>query len=181
MTIDLDAHASPPADAETLKRRREVLLDQMGWIEDEANALAPLLGALPPWAVEGAPLPTDLSVLDTLAALVRLDRDLYPAWFDAAETGTSAALSIPSLLPAPPPSDDDLPTRLAAVAAARADLRVRAAAVPPEAWSRPLTVDGQETDLYGATLRIVQHDADRLREIAYRIHEADVTMRPQTG
>ena len=41
-----------------------------------------------------------------------------------------------------------------------------------------MTVNGDPTDLYGAVLRIVQHDADRLKEIAYRLHEADVTMRP---
>lgn len=182
MSVDLDAHAAPPSDPETLRARREALVDQMGWIEDEANALGPLLGALPPWATEQAPLPTDLSVLDTLTALARLDRETFPAWFDAAETdpgADAAALTIPTPLPAPPPSDADLAGRLADVAAARRDLRARAATVPAEAWSRPLTVDGQATDLYGAALRIVQHDADRLREIAYRLHEADVTMRSQ--
>ena len=177
--VDLDAYMKPRADAATLAARREALLDQMGWLEDEATALGPLLGALPPWAVEQAPLPTDLSVKDTLAALAILDRDVYAVWFDAAETLAEApALSIPRPLPAPPPTEASLDALLADVAAARRDLRARAAVVPPEAWSRPLTLDGTATDLYGATLRLVQHDADRLKEIAYRLHEADVTMRP---
>ena len=179
--VNLDAYARPAADAATLAARRAALLDQMGWIEDEALALGPLLGALPPWAVDQAPLPTDLSVRDTVAALAALDRETLPAWFDAAETPESAetpALTIPRPLPAPPASDAPLGVLLADLAAARAALRVRAAAVPPAAWSRPLVLDGRATDLYGATLALVQHDADRLKEIAYRLHEADVTMRP---
>lgn len=175
----LDAYARPSRDAATLAARREALLDQMGWLEDEATALGPLLGALPPWAVDQAPLPTDLSVRDTLAALAALDRDVFAAWFTAAEApGDAGPLSIPRPLPAPPPTDAPLAALLADVAAARRDLRSRAEAVAPDAWSRPLTLDGAETDLYGAALALVQHDADRLKEIAYRLHEADVTMRP---
>ena len=179
--VDLDAYMKPRVDAATLTARREALLDQMGWLEDEATALGPLLGALPPWAVDQAPLPTDLSVKNTLAALALLDRDVFAAWFDAALAPVGAeapALSIPRPLPAPPPTEASLDALLADVAAARRDLRARAAVVPPDAWSRPLTVDGTATDLYGAVLRLVQHDADRLKEIAYRLHEADVTMRP---
>lgn len=172
-TIDLDAYARPAADAATLAARREALLDQMGWIEDEATALGPLLGALPPWAVEQAPLPTDISVNATLAALARLDRETLATWFDA-----DAPAGLTLALPAPPETDAPLDVLLADVAAARRDLRARAEALDPAAWSRAVTVNGDATDLYGAVLRIVQHDADRLKEIAYRLHEADVTMRP---
>jgi hypothetical protein len=180
--VDLDAYAAAPRDAATLAARREALLDQMGWLEDEATALGPLLGALPPWAVDQAPLPTDLSVRDTLAALAVLDRDVFSAWFGAAEApGDAAPLSIPRPLPAPPPTEAPLDLLLADVAAARRDLRAKAAALAPEAWSRPLVLDGAATDLYGAALALVRHDADRLKEVAYRLHEADVTMRPPAG
>ena len=182
--VDLDAYAAAPRDAATLAARREALLDQMGWLEDEALALGPLLGALPPWAVDQAPLPTDLSVRDTFAALAALDRDVFSAWFDAAEAPGGAvtlSLSLPRPLPAPPPTGAPLDVLLADVAAARRDLRAKAAALAPDAWSRPLVLDGTATDLYGAALALVQHDADRLKEVAYRLHEADVTMRPQTG
>ena len=178
--VDLDAYVAAPRDAATLAARREALLDQMGWLEDESTALGPLLGALPPWAVDQAPLPTDLSVRDTLAALAALDRDVFSAWF-AKAAGEAASLSIPSPLPAPPPTEAALDALLADVAAARRDLRAKAAALAPEAWSRPLVLDGAPTDLYGATLALVQHDADRLKEIAYRLYEADVTMRPPAG
>ena len=173
MTVDLDAHARPASDAATLAARREALLDQMGWIEDEAAALGPLLGALPPWAVEQAPMPTDLSVRDMLAALARLDRETLAGWF-----APDAPAELTIRMPEAPPTDGHLDALLADLAAARRDLRACAAALAPDAWSRAHTVDGDETNLYGAVLRIVQHDADRLKEIAYRLHEADVTMRP---
>ena len=35
-TVDLDAYVRPPQAAATLAARREALLDQMGWLEDEA-------------------------------------------------------------------------------------------------------------------------------------------------
>ena len=175
MAIDLDAYAGPASDPATLAARREALLDQMGWIEDEATALGPLLGALPPWAVEKAPLPTDLSVKATLAALARLDRETLATWFDA-----DAPADLTLALPATTEADEQAPldALLADVAAGRRDLRARAEALDPAAWSRAVTVNGDATDFYGAVLRIVQHDADRLKEIAYRLHEADVTMRP---
>lgn len=175
MSIDLDAYARPASDPATLAARREALLDQMGWIEDEAAALGPLLGALPPWAVEKAPMPTDLSINDTLAALARLDRETLAPWFDA---GAPDVLTL--RLPETAPTEAPLDALLADVAAARRDLRARAEALDPAAWSRAVTVNGDATDVYGAVLRIVQHDADRLKEIAYRLHEADVTMRPPT-
>ena len=47
-------------------------------------------------------------------------------------------------------------------------------AVPAEAWSRAATLDGEATDLYGLALSIVQRDADHLKALAYRLHQADL-------
>ena len=131
-TIDLDAHARPASDDATLAARRGALLDQMGWIEDEATALGPLLGALPPWAIEQAPLPTDLSVRDTLAALARLDRETLAGWFAPA-----APEALTLALPAPPATDAPLDALLADVAAARHDLRALAQALAPRPGLAP--------------------------------------------
>ena len=43
-----------------------------------------------------------------------------------------------------------------------------------EAWSRAATLDGEATDLYGLALSIVQRDADHLKTLAYRLHQADL-------
>ena len=175
---DLDRYAEPPRDAATLAARREALLDQLGWLEDEAAALAPLLAGLPAWAVAQAPLPTDLSAKQTFAWLATLDRDVYPGWLRRVQSESGPALDTPEAGAPEAANDRALDDLLADLRAARADLRRQLAGVPAQAWSRRATLDGAETDLYGVALAIVQRDADHLKEIAYRLHEAD--LRPPT-
>ena len=215
---DLDRYASPPRDAATLAARRDALLDQLGWLEDEAAALAPLLAALPAWATEQAPMPGDLTAKETFAAIAADDRDATPAWIarvlseDAPEvewpthrgTGGTPPAGVPDPLAAPASDDGAAPTDGAALPegdgaatsagdggansrslddllgdlrAARAALRQSFQAVLPEAWTRTLVLDGQPTDLYGLALAVVQRDADRLKNLAYRLHEADLSPR----
>lgn len=171
----LDRYSEPPRDAATLEARREALLDQLGWLEDEAAALAPLLEALPAWAVDQAPLPTDLSAKETFAALAALDRDVYPAWVARVQAEDAPALETPAPLPGTDGANDrGLEALLAELRGARAALRATFEAVPPAAWARRLSLDGAETDLYGLALAVVQRDADHLKELAYRLHEADL-------
>lgn len=172
---DLDRYAAPRRDAQTLAARREALLDQLGWLEDEAAALAPLLGGLPAWATDQAPLPTDLSAKETFAALAALDREVYPAWVVRLQAEDAPEVSTPDPLPGTEGANDRaLDDLLADLRAARGAFREALAAVPAEAWARSIVLDGRETDLYGLTLAIVQRDADRLKELAYRLHEADL-------
>ena len=171
----LDRYSKPRRDAATLAARREALLDQLGWLEDEAAALAPLLAGLPAWAVEQAPMPTDLSAKQTFAALAALDRDVYPGWLRRLQAEDAPALATPDPLPVPDGANEaDLGELLSDLRAARAALREAFAAVPPEAWARRATLDDTETDLYGVALAVVQHDAEHLKELAYRLHQADL-------
>lgn len=176
---DLDRYAAPPRDAATLAARREALLDQLGWLEDEAAALAPLLAGLPGWAVREAPLETQLSAQETFAALAALDRETYPEAIARLQSEDDPEITLPDPLPRPEGANDRaLDALLADLRAARADLRETLAAVPAEAWGRGLVLDGTATDLYGLALAIVQRDADHLKTLAYRLHEAD--LRPRT-
>lgn len=176
---DLDRYAAPPRDAATLAARREALLDQLGWLEDEAAALAPLLAGLPAWAVDEAPLETELSAKETFAALAALDRDVYPAWLARLQSEDAPEVATPAPLPRVEGANGRaLDALLADLRAARADFRAALAAVPPEAWGRGVVVDGTPTDLYGLALSVVQRDADHLKALAYRLHEAD--LRPRT-
>lgn len=168
----LDAYASPPADDDA---RRAALVDQLGWLEHEAAVLAPLLEALPAWAVRQAPLPTDLSAAETFAAFAAFDRTVASAWLDAATAGDARDLTTPDPLPLPPgAADAPLADLLADAQAARADLRARLGALPAEAWDAPLSVDGASSTLAGLLLGLCRRDADALRALAYRLHEADL-------
>lgn len=171
----LDAYAEPPRDADTLAARRVALLDQLAWLESEAAALAPLLAGLPTWAIRQAPLPTDLSVAETFAAFAAYDRTVAGAWVDAAEAGAGGdfALAPPLALP-DGAAEADLDDLLADARAARSALRARLAGLDADVWSRPLSLDDRATDLYGAMLALCQRDADALRALAYRLHEADL-------
>ena len=173
--VDLDRYAEPSRAPEVLAARRAALLDQLGWLTDEAAALAPLLATLPAWAVDQAPLPDQPTAKEVFAGLATLDREVYPDWLGQLDAGAPAELAIPSPLPGTDGANgralDDL---LADVRAARTDLVARLSPLAPDAWDRRAVLDGEETDLYGLTLAIVRHDADRLKELAYRLHEADL-------
>lgn len=183
---DLDRYAQPKRDAATLAARREALLDQLGWLEDEATALAPLLAALPAWATDQAPMPGDLTAKEVFASIAATDRDVTTGWIERVQAEDNPDLTTPEPNRAKGATaegdgganDRPLPELLADLKDARAGLRQSFEAVPPAAWSRPLVLDGTPTDLYGLALAVVQRDAERLKALAYRLHEAD--LRPRT-
>ena len=179
MPVNLDDYQAPLRGEATLAKRRAALTHQLGWLGDEAAALGPLLATLPAWAVEQAPLPTDLTAKQTFAALAALDRETYAGWLDALDAGGAPPdLARPDPLPGLEAADRPLDVLLADIQAARGALTARVAALDAEAWARPavLHADGTAaaTDLYGVVLHIVRFDADRLKELAYRLHDADL-------
>ncbi|MEO0557753.1 MAG: DinB family protein [Bacteroidota bacterium] len=173
--VDLDRYAEPSRTPEVLAARRAALLDQLGWLTDEAAALVPLLAALPAWAVDQSPTPDQPTAKEVFAGLAALDRDVYPGWLHQLEPDTLPELAIPSPLPGTEGANDrDLDHLLAGIQAARTDLVALIASVEVDGWGRKAQFNGTETDLYGLALAIVQHDADRLKDLAYRLHEADL-------
>ena len=175
---DLDRYAEPRRDAATLAARRAALIDQLGWLEDEAAALAPLLADLPAWATDRAPMPGDLTAKETFAQLAAWDRDVTPDWLQRVQAEEMPALAMPAAQAVDGANDRPLDDLLTDLRHARAALRQSAEAIPAPAWSRRLTLDGQETDLYGLMLALVQRDAEHLKTLAYRLHQAD--LRPRT-
>ena len=176
--VDLDRYAEPSRAPEVLAARRAALLDQLGWLTDEAAALAPLLSVLPAWAVDQSPMPDQPTAKEVFAGLATLDRDVYPNWLHQLDAGGAPELAIPSPLPGTEGANDrDLDALMADIQAARTDLVARITALDVEAWDQKAILSGKETDLYGLTLAIVQHDADRLKDLAYRLHDADLRPR----
>lgn len=177
MDVDLDRYQEPARDPASRADRRAALLDQLGWLADEAAALAPLLSGLPEWALEGAPLPGDRSAKETLADLARLDREGYPRWLDGLEKGE--ALAVPEVPTDPDANGRDIGALIEDLRRGRADLIARVGALPEPAWTREGVLEGEAVLLEDLLLRVVRHDADALRALAYRLHEAKLTDRPQ--
>lgn len=173
--VDLDQYQKPSRDPETLAARRRVLVDQLGWLVAEAEALVPLLKTLPAWAVEQAPKEEERSVKEALAWLAVLDAEVHPGWVKKAVTEERPELTLPDDLDIE--ADRDLDALLSDVQTYRAALVKIFEALPDKAWSRTLILSGEETDLYGLALAITRRDAGELRTLAYRLHESNLTDR----
>lgn len=177
--VDLDRYREPSREPSVLEARRRALVEQMRWLIDEAEALGPLLESIPQWAVDQTPTEDEHSIKETLQALAAFDREVYPGWLDTVASADEAPTFDP---PAVATYADDANGRPLAdllddVKASRAPLADRVAALPADAWERPLTLEGETTDLYGLVLAIVRRDADELKTLAYRLHGADITQR----
>ena len=174
---DLDAYAEPRRDAATLAARRTALVDQLGWLEDESAALVPLLADLPAWATDQAPMPGDLTAKETFVQLAVWDRDVTSEWLRRALAEDAPELVTPEPQAQPGANDRPLPDLLTDLQGARVGLRQQVEAIDPDAWSRRVVLDGAETDLYGLVLAVVQRDAEHLKTLAYRLHQADLRPR----
>ena len=179
--VDLDRYREPSREPAVLEARRLALVEQLRWLADEAAALGPLLAMLPAWAVDQSPVPEERTVKETLQALAALDRDVYPAWLariEAAGAAGSPAFETPDLSAlADGANDRELDALLTDVQNNREPLAARLGAIAPEAWDRPLVLDGEAMDLYGLALAIARRDADELKTLAYRLHSADISQR----
>lgn len=153
--------------------RREALLDQLGYLEAEVEALAPLLARLPADYL-AASMPGERSVLATFAHLAALD-EVY-----AERLRRFVAEDAPTFETADPDGvlHDALDPALNAVGTARRTLVDAFRSLAPTDWARTATFpDGERRDVADFALAIVHHDAAELRRLAYRMHESHLTER----
>ena len=180
MRPDLDHYAEPRRSAADWAVRRAALTDQLGWLVDEADALGPLLAPLPDEVLTTAPLPGERSVVATLSLLAALDR--------AVRTPRIAAFADPSadlvfedaeeaVLLAENADAAPLADVLAEVKARRRALLDTLGTVPDDAWHREAAVAGETMTLFDLALHVARRDADELRTLAYRLHEARLSSR----
>lgn len=185
--VDLDHYAAPKNAPATQAARREALLAQLGWLTVEAEALGPLMATLPPGVLTGRPMLDTRSVKETFGLLATLDREVHALQIarmlsedtPALDRADEAALAEGTAW-----NDADLDALLDRMRDARQALLDQLTALPLEAWQRTATLasvtdDPETLTLSAYVLRICQHDADRLRDLAYRLHESKLTSRAE--
>ncbi len=177
MNVDLDRYREPSRDPAVLAARREALLHQLGWLADEAEALGGALDGLPGWALEQTALPDERSVKATLAHLAALDRDVYARWVERVVAEDAPGLDDLEAEDDPAANERALDDLLAEVRRRRAALIEAVGAVPEADWDRTATLGGEARSLYDLVLHIVRYDAEALRTLAYRLHEARLSDR----
>ncbi|MEM8601617.1 MAG: DinB family protein [Bacteroidota bacterium] len=186
MPVNLDDYATPTNAPATQAARREALLAQLSWLSVEAEALGPLMANLPPGVLTGRPMPNTRSVKETFGLLAALDRKVHAPQIarmlgedtpelDRADEGALADDGW---------NDASLDALLGGMRDARQALLDQLTAVSLDDWQRTATLaaspdDPETLSLSTYVLRICQHDADRLRDLAYRLHESKLTARAE--
>ena len=161
---------------------RAVLLTQLRYLIDEVEALKPIVDRVPASVQEGRPTSDDLSMKEIYGVIALRDEQVHQPRLQQ----VAAAEDAP---PAFEPVDDEalvdeeewdawaLPDILDRVQAARQALVAQLDAVPADAWHRTGRFDGETYTLFEAVHRITREDADRLRDLGYRLHGANLTDR----
>ena len=168
---------------------RAALLDQLAYLQDELEALRPVVGRVPDTLQEGRPLPSDLSLKETYGLIATLDADVRLArlrhmvaedepHFDAVDEAALAAREDWNARPIEAILDQVQAARQALVEALRA--------LPEAEWTRTGFFNDPSPpprpvrrDVYAFAHAITQHDTDVLRAIGHRLHESHLTRRPQ--
>jgi hypothetical protein len=161
---------------------RAVLLTQLRYLIDEVEALKPLVNRVPTAVQEGRPTPDDLSMKEIYGAIALRDAQVHRPRLQrvaAADDETPAFESVDdeTLVEKEDWDEWPLPDILDRVQSARRALVEQLDAVPVDAWHRAGRFDGETQSLFEIVHRITREDADRLRNLGYRLHEANLTDR----
>lgn len=174
----MDARHPLPRTAET----RQVLLDQLAHLSEEAAAMKRWVDLVPPQVLEGRPLDSDPSIKEIYGMLADCDERVYEPAVLQCTRSNEVSIEAPDeadLLEEAAWNDMDMLDLLDRVRSARSRLVERLAGLPAELWRRKKITLGEATDVYGLAHHIIQHDALLLRTAAYRLHESKLTTRDQ--
>ena len=187
MAVNLDAYAKPTDAPATQAARREALLAQLNWLTVEAEALGPLLAGRSASLLTGRPGPDALSVHETFGLLAALGQTVHApheARILNEDGPTLERTQEAELIEGNDWNDTPLDALLSAMRETREALIAPLAEAPVDAWKRTAQLSAASDDdepetitLAAYALRICQHDADRLRDLAYRLRERKLTNR----
>ena len=180
----------PRAAPEEKARWRQALLDQLAYLQDELEALRPIIDRVPEPLQAGRPLPGDLSLKETYGLLATLDTDVRPgqlrrmvAEMAAEDEPHFDAVDEAALVAQADWNGRPIEAILKEAQAARQALVEALRALPKAEWARAgvFAEDGRDVrrDVYAFAHAITQYDTDVLRAIGQRLHESHLTRRLQ--
>lgn len=172
-TTDIDE-----AQVEDPEALRDALLDQLSYLVEEVEALRSVVGPLPEQIKSGRPAPDTLTMKELYGAIATLDADVRTPRVSQMAEGDEPVFD--------PVEADDLVREdgwnerpmddiLDAVQDARRALANQLEALPLTAWHHTATLEGDALTLFDLVHRITQADAERLRDLGYRLHGAHLS------
>jgi len=160
---------------------RKGLIDQLAYLVQEVAALKTVVDAVPEDVQAGRPTGEDLTMKEIYGLIATLDDEVRGPVVEALADGEA-----PPSVPAEPPrqqvrSDDWNARNIESVLDAVQDARRRFVdalqTVPPDDWAQTVAVGGEAITLFEWTHRIAEADLERLRDLGYRLHDADLSDR----
>lgn len=161
---------------------RTALIDQMGHLVDEIEALETVVGGMPDEILEGRPAPDVLTMKELYGALATLDAEVRRPRIDRivnTDTPTLSPVDVDETVRNAGWNERKFETILDRVKTARRRLVDRLEALPVDVWRRTATLDGETRTLFEFVHRIIQEDVDRLRALGYRLHGAHLSDRDE--
>ena len=161
---------------------REALLDQLRYLADEVDALRTVVDGLPEQIKSGSPAPDALSMKELYGALAVLDQDVRPrriARIVEEDTPALEPVDIEDEVRENGWNDEELPAILDELQEARQALVAQVEGIPEADWHRTATLDDETITLFDLVHRITQEDAERLRDLGYRLHGAHLSDRDE--
>lgn len=161
---------------------RDALVDQMGYLLAEIEALKPVVRGLPDDIKEGRPGPDVLTMKELYGAIATLDEEVREPRVERVVEEDEPAFSqteIASEVREGPWNELEMEAILDRVETARNRLVDRLDALPLDAWHRTATLGEETYTLFELVHEMTQEDADRLRALGYRLHGAHLSDRDE--
>ncbi|PEN11225.1 hypothetical protein CRI94_16540 [Longibacter salinarum] len=155
-------------------------MEQVEYLIDEVEALRTVTDTVPEPVQSGRPTDDDLSMKELYGLIAELDRHERTDWIRRARDEDT-----PTLSPAEATervrrgdwNDRDLDVVLDAVQDARRDLVANLTDLDAGTWMREVEVEGESLTLFELVHRFATDDFQRLRDLGYRLHDADLSDR----
>lgn len=170
------------AQAREPEALRDALLDQLAYLVDEIEALKTVVDRLPDAIKEGRPTPDALTMKEIYGTFCVLDAEVrrprVTRMMDEDQPDLEA-VDVEEEVRDADWNERDIHAILEQVATTRRQLVEQLEGLSPKAWHRTALLDDETVSLFDLVHRITQRDADRLRSLGYRLHNAHLSDRDE--